>query len=82
MAKKPENRLAISPLSEMYQDLLRIDAHIAGNTIAAQARSLLCAKLLQRSDFRQEALRHLAQKRGISPDELKAQILAGDTAPQ
>lgn len=62
-------------LGEYYQDLLTIDAFIAGRTPSAQAGSLLCAKLQEREPRIKERLEYLANKRGITVEELTSQIL-------
>ncbi len=62
-------------LGEYYQDLLTIDAFIAGRTASAQAGSLLCAKLQEREPRIKERLEYLANKRGITVEDLTLQIL-------
>jgi hypothetical protein len=66
-------------LGEYYQDLLTIDAFIAGRTPSAQAGSLLGAKLQEREPKIKERLQYLANKRGVTVEELTASILNGFT---
>lgn len=74
MAKKVE-RLYVSPMGELYMDALKIEAWLKNRTLSNEANSLLCAALMKRDDYRNRALAELAQKRGISVEQLKAQIL-------
>ncbi|MTJ50670.1 hypothetical protein [Dolichospermum sp. UHCC 0259] len=66
-------------LGEYYQDLLTIDAFIAGRTPSAQAGSLLGAKLQEREPKIKERLQYLATKKGVTVEELTASILNGST---
>ena len=71
-------RFSISPLGEYYRDLLEVDSWINARTASTQANSLLCAKLQERESRMKERVAYLAQKRGISPDEMWIQILKGE----
>jgi hypothetical protein len=66
-------------LGEYYQDMLTLDAFIAGRTPSAQAGSLLGAKLQEREPKIKERLQYLANKRGVTVEELTASILNGST---
>jgi hypothetical protein len=77
MAKKDE-RLSLPALGEYYDDLLIIDAWINNRTKATQGQSLLCAKLQERETRVRDRVTYLAQKRGVTPDELWLQILKGE----
>ncbi|MGB3693323.1 MAG: hypothetical protein WBG70_23815 [Spirulinaceae cyanobacterium] len=77
MAKKDE-RLSLPALGEYYDDLLVIDSWINNRTKATQGQSLLCAKLQERESRINDRIKYLAQKRGISANELWVQILKGD----
>jgi hypothetical protein len=71
-------RFSIAPIGEYYRDLLEVDAWINARTASTQANSLLCAKLQEREERISERLGYLARKRGITPDEMRAQILKGE----
>lgn len=76
MPRKDE-RLAIPALGEYYNDVLTVDAWVNGRTKVAQAQSLLCAKLQERDKLIRERVEYLAKKRGITFDEMWAEILNG-----
>lgn len=73
-----DGRLNVTPLGEFYEDLLKVDAWINARTIAAQANSLLCAKLMQRQAEIRDRITYLARKKGVSSDELWDLILSGE----
>jgi len=80
MKPKPE-KLQIW-IGEYYADLIRLDSWINGRTRSAQAGSLLCAKIQERESRILERLAYLANKRGLTADELRCEILnnkAGET---
>jgi len=76
--KTASNRFHIQPLGELYHDALTIEAWLKGRTLAAEGNSLLCSTLMRRQDYRDKALEELAEKRGITPEQLKRQILTGE----
>jgi len=76
MPRKDE-RLAIPALGEYYNDLLTVDSWINGRTKVVQAQSLLCAKLQERDKVIKERVEYLAKKRGITFDQMWAEILNG-----
>ncbi|MGB8691706.1 MAG: hypothetical protein WCD53_30890 [Microcoleus sp.] len=76
--RKKDGRLTVAPLGEFYEDLLRVDSWINARTIASQANSLLCAKLMQRQAEIRDRIQYLATKRGISAEDLWSQILSGE----
>ncbi len=76
MAKR-DDRLVIAPLGEPYEDLLTIDAFLAGNSIPQQGKSLLSAYLKQKKAYVEEGVRYLARKRGISFEAMWDRILTG-----
>lgn len=78
MTIRKDGRLVISPLGEFYEDLLKVDSWINARTIASQANSLLCAKLMQRQVEIRDRVTYLAAKRGISAEDLWTQILSGE----
>jgi hypothetical protein len=71
-------RFSIAPIGEYYRDLLEVDAWINARTASTQANSLLCSKLQEREPKIRERLEYLARKRGITIDEMRAQILRGE----
>lgn len=73
-----DGRLNVTALGEFYEDLLKVDAWINARTMAAQANSLLCAKLMQRQPEIQARVAYLARKKGVSSDELWDLILSGE----
>lgn len=76
MPRKDE-RLAIPALGEYYNDLLTVDAWVNSRTKVVQAQSLLCAKLQERDKLIKERVEYLAKKRGITFDQMWAEILNG-----
>lgn len=74
-------RIQIPYLGEYYQDELRIESILKNRTDPQEAQSLLCAKLMERTDKRRRMLEVLANKRGITIDELRSQMLRGEYEP-
>jgi len=72
-----KKRIFISPMGEAYLDALTIEAWLKNRSVSMEAQSLLCAMLKKRQEYREKMVAELAEKRGIPPSELKAQILAG-----
>jgi len=70
-------RLAVSPLGEIYEDALTIEAFLKNRTKSNEANSLLCSRLMARQEYRQQAISYLAWKRGVTPEEMIEQILTG-----
>lgn len=58
-------------------DLLIVEAWIKGRSLSDEACNLLCARLMQREEYRNKALDHLAKKRGVSREQLMDSILKG-----
>ena len=77
MAPRKDDRLALPSLGEWYDDLLTLDAWIANRSKPQQGQILLYAKLQEREERINTRIEYLAAKRGISPAELRMQILAG-----
>ena len=77
MNAKKADRFKMPPLSEFYEDLLRVDAFLARNTLSAQAKSLLQAFLTQKEPKMRERVQYLADKRGITFAEMWQQIQSG-----
>ncbi len=74
-------RLQIPWIGEYYADALTLEARIKNRTEVQEAASLLCAKLMERKSKREEMIQYLADKRGISFDEMKRQLLTGEYKP-
>ena len=74
-------RLQIPDLGEYYSDMLQIEAALKNRTIPQEASSLLCSKLQEREDKRRKMVEHLATKRGISFDDMWAQLISGNYSP-
>lgn len=72
-----QKRLLVSPLGEIYRDALLIESFLKNRTIANEANSLLCSRLMSRAGYREKSIAYLAWKRGISPEEMVQQILSG-----
>jgi hypothetical protein len=76
---KKDDRLYLAPLGEQYEDLLAIDAFLAGNSIPQQGKSSLSAYLKQKKPYIEEGVKYLARKRGITFEEMWDLILTGQT---
>ncbi len=71
-------RIQIRDPGEFYTDMLRIEAFLkGGRSLGEEACNLLCARLMQRAEIRDEMLDHLAMKRGVSREDLVLAILNG-----
>ena len=68
-------QIQLGNLGEYYTDMLKLEAFIKNSSLTAQAENLLCTRLYQRTQYRNNVLEHLAWKRQISVEELKKQIL-------
>lgn len=77
MAAKDE-RPRIAPLGEYYEDLLKIDSAMCDRSEAQQSTSLLCSKLQEREARIKARVRYLANKRGITFEEMWLQFLKGE----
>jgi hypothetical protein len=71
-------RLQIPFIGEYYYDELVIEARLKARTEVAEAASLICSKLMQRKDIRNEMIEQLAKKRKIGFDEMRRIILSGE----
>ena len=76
---KRDDRLYLAPLGEQYEDLLAIDAFLAGNSIPQQGKSSLSTYLKQKKPYIEEGVKYLARKRGISFEEMWDLILTGQS---
>ena len=77
MSPRRDDRLALPALGEYYDDILTIDAWINNRSKVVQGQNLLCAKLQEREERIEKRIKYLADKRGISSDEMRLQILMG-----
>ena len=78
MTIRKDGRLTVAAIGEFYEDLLRVDSWINARTMASQASLLLCEKLMQNQIEIRNQVACLANKRGISANELWNQILSGE----
>lgn len=76
MAKR-DDRLVIAPLGEPYEDLLAIDAFLAGNSIPQQGKSSLSDHLKQKKPYIEEGVKYLARKRQVTFEAMWDMILTG-----
>ncbi|GJD19394.1 hypothetical protein RIVM261_043500 [Rivularia sp. IAM M-261] len=76
MNQRREERLQIPALGEFFDDLLDIDAELSNRTRVQQAQSLLSEKLNERIPDIEQRIKYLAEKRGITPDQLRGEMLA------
>lgn len=74
---KKSDRLQIPSLGEWYGDLLAIDARINDRSEPTQAHNLICAKLQDREPRIRARVEYLAQKRGLSMEEMWRQLVTG-----
>ncbi|BAZ09301.1 hypothetical protein NIES4071_11090 [Calothrix sp. NIES-4071] len=76
MNQRREERLQIPALGEFYDDLLDIDAELSSRTRVQQAQSLLSEKLNERVPDIKQRVKYLADKRGVTSDQIWSEILA------
>lgn len=77
----PPKRLQVPFIGEFYYDELIIEAKLKGRTEVQEAASLLCSKLMQREETRKKMIERLAMKRGITPEEMRRQLLTDEYQP-
>ena len=77
-AKVADDRIKLTQLGENYEDTLIVEAWLKGRTPGQEASSLLCAKLMQRKQVRDEMVAELARKRGITFEEMWDRIVTGE----
>ncbi len=73
-----DDRIGMSSLGEYYEDILEIDARMNARSKAEQARTLVYAKIQEREGKVKERVQYLANKRGISFQEMWDMLLTGD----
>jgi hypothetical protein len=78
---KATDRFYINYIGECYDDALVVEAILKNRTKAAEAASLLCAKLQEREARRNYMVQYLANKRGISFEDMWNQLLTGKYEP-
>lgn len=76
MNQRREERLQIPALGEFFDDLLDVDAELSNRTRVQQAQSLLSEKLNERIPDIEQRIKYLAEKRGITSDQLRGEMLA------
>ena len=69
-------RLQIPALGEYYDDLLDLDAELSNRTKVQQAQSLISEKLQERMLGIKERVQYLADKRGITFNQMWGELLA------
>ena len=74
---KADDRLTLPSLGEWCHDLLMVDAAVSGRSPTIQLQYLGCAKLQEREARIRERVEYLANKRGISFDEMWRQLVTG-----
>ncbi len=74
-------RQYISYVGEYYDDAWTVEAELKGRTKTAEGASLLCGKLQERESRRNQMVQYLADKRGISFQDMWNQILIGKYQP-
>jgi hypothetical protein len=75
------DRLTIRQPAEYYGDLLLYKAFIEGRTLGDVADLLIKKQLLQEEEEILRQLEKIADKRGISLEELQAEIRDTETGP-
>ena len=78
---KPTERQYVSYLGEYYDDCWTIEAELKSRTKTTEGASLLCIKLQEREETRNRMIQYLANKRGISFQEMWNQVLMGKYTP-
>jgi hypothetical protein len=73
-----DDRIGMSSLGEYYEDVLEIDARMNARSKAEQARTLVYAKIQEREGKIKERVQYLANKRGISFQEMWDMLLTGN----
>ena len=74
-------RIYISNIGEYFDDCLTIEATLNNRTRSAELASLASERLMQKKNTREELVQYLADKRGISFEEMWQLILAGEYKP-
>jgi hypothetical protein len=68
-------RFAVSNLGEWYEDLLKLDALLNNNTLTTMSQANIKQTLNAKKDLIERKIGDLAAKRGITPAEMKAELL-------
>jgi hypothetical protein len=76
MNQRREERLQIPALGEYYDDLLDLDAELSSRTKVQQAQSLISERLQEKMFGIRERVQYLADKRGITFNQMWGEILA------
>ncbi len=80
-SRMASERFYISKLGEPYTDMLIVEAWLKGRTLANEGNQLLCAKLMQRKEYRDQLVAEAARKRGIPFEQMWDDILTGKAEP-
>lgn len=78
MAPREKERQYASGMGEYYLDALAVEAALKKRSIAAEAGSLLCAKLQEREPRRTAMVQYMADRRGITFNQMWSLLLGGD----
>ena len=74
----PNERIVLATMGEWHRDMLVVDSWINNRPKSQQAASLLCSKLEEREGKISQIIEYLARKRGMTPDDLRIQVLRGE----
>jgi plasmid stability protein len=78
MAPRDKDRQYASGMGEFYLDALAVEAALKQRSIAAEAGSLLCAKLQEREARRTAMVLYMANRRNISFNQMWSLLLGGE----
>ncbi|MFL9458561.1 MULTISPECIES: hypothetical protein [Nostocales] len=70
-------RFQVSWLGEYYMDCLEVEAALKDKTRAVEAANLLCLMLDQEEEKRRRKVQYLADKRGVTFNEMWHQLRTG-----
>lgn len=74
---KPTDRQYVR-LGPYYKEMLAVEAALKGRSLTEEGGSLLCAFLQQRTEKRNEMVRYLARRRGLSFEQMWDALLSGE----
>lgn len=80
-SRMASDRFYIAPLGEPYYDILKVEAWLKRRTMSAEANSILCARLMQREDYRRRLVEECARKRGIPFQQMWDDIIYDRARP-
>ena len=65
-------------LGPYYREMLAVEAALKGRSQTEEGGSLLCAMLQQRTDKRNDMVKYLARRRGMTFEQMWDALLNGD----